>query len=363
LVEANPTRHSTIEATGDPAQGAAAPPSDEPSADQPPDPALDALAQHLRDLGAETPAERRAKRVIPWVGSVFLHAGLIVVGFLAVFAVRVLPDDEPLQVVADWTQLNYQPLASRERVQDQEDRPRTQDRTRTENLADALDEQLRELEVDATQLLSDGASSQQLADFAPQPRQGTARFAGLTGTNARTIVFVVDASGSMIGTLQIVVEELARSIDGLSPQQEFGVIFFQHNKALVTPPESRLTPALPDEKIRAIEWIDRNVLPAGRSNPLAAIEKALSFEPDLVFVLSNNITGSGVFEIDQADLLETLDRLNPVDPEIGRRRTQIQCVQFLDPDPLDTLRLIAEAHGGPNGYRFLSRIDLGLGGG
>jgi len=35
-------------------------------------------------------------------------------------------------------------------------------------------------------------------------------------------------------------------------------------------------------------------------------------------------------------------------------------VQFLDPDPLETLRRIAEQHGGPDGYRFLSRAELGL---
>jgi len=44
----------------------------------------------------------------------------------------------------------------------------------------------------------------------------------------------------------------------------------------------------------------------------------------------------------------------------GERRTQINCIQFLDPDPLDTLRRIAEAHGGPGGYKFLGRGELGL---
>ena len=60
------------------------------------------------------------------------------------------------------------------------------------------------------------------------------------------------------------------------------------------------------------------------------------------------------------DLLDLLDELNPVEARSGRRRTQINCVQFLDPDPLETLRRIAERHGGPNGYRFLSRSERGL---
>ncbi len=55
-----------------------------------------------------------------------------------------------------------------------------------------------------------------------------------------------------------------------------------------------------------------------------------------------------------------LDRLNPVDQATGVRGVRINCVQFLDPDPLDTLRKIAERHGGAGGYRFLDRAELGL---
>jgi hypothetical protein len=183
---------------------------------------------------------------------------------------------------------------------------------------------------------------------------------GLTTTNARRIVYVIDASGSMIRSLPIVIDELARSLGTLSPQQSYGVIFFQRNDAVMVPPTGRLTEATPEAQLRALEWIDEHVIPAGRSNPLAAIERALSFEPDVIFLLSDNITGSGEFEIDQADLLDLLDELNPLEGRSGRRRTQINCVQFLDPDPLDTLRRIAERHGGPDGYRFLDRAELGL---
>ena len=49
----------------------------------------------------------------------------------------------------------------------------------------------------------------------------------------------------------------------------------------------------------------------------------------------------------------------PVPDGNGHRRTQINCIQFLDPDPLDTLRIIAERHGGPKGYKFLDREELG----
>ena len=125
-------------------------------------------------------------------------------------------------------------------------------------------------------------------------------------------------------------------------------------------PPNRLAPATPEARARTLAWIDDHVIPAGRSNPLAALETGLRLKPDVIFLLSENITGSGEFEIDQEDLLDLLDALNPIVGGTGRRRAQINCVQFLDPDPLDTLRRIAERHGGPNGYRFLSRAELGL---
>jgi hypothetical protein len=55
-----------------------------------------------------------------------------------------------------------------------------------------------------------------------------------------------------------------------------------------------------------------------------------------------------------------LETLNPRDPSTGRRLAQINCVQFLDADPLNTMELIAKEHGGPGGYKFLTRQLLGL---
>ena len=65
-----------------------------------------------------------------------------------------------------------------------------------------------------------------------------------------------------------------------------------------------------------------------------------------------------------ADLLNLLDKLNPLDPDTNRRAAQINCIQFLDADPLDTMKKIAQAHGGRGGgaFKFLTRKDLGLGG-
>jgi hypothetical protein len=114
-----------------------------------------------------------------------------------------------------------------------------------------------------------------------------------------------------------------------------------------------------------MRWIRESVVPSGRSNPVEAIERALDLKPQVVFLLSSNITGSGRYEVDLDALMARLDKLNPANPVDGRRPAVINCIQFLDPDPLDALRSIATTHGtqsdsASGAYRFLGRSELGL---
>ena len=313
----------------------------------------------LAALGAETETARAVKRIAPWVVSAAVHLGMVILGFLITWTVvRLEEDQQPTVIIADFHDLTYEPLV--QLVETEIDQPRLTSEVPTEAVEIDVARELVELEVDPLRLISDARSPSPLAAFAPQPPQGTAAFAGLISSNARRLVYVIDASGSMIRSMRIVVEELARSLEGLTAEQSFAVVFFQGNEAAMVPPFGRLTPATADAKIEALEWIDDHIIPAGRSSPVAAIEMALGLEPDVIFLLSENITGSGQFEIDQQDLLALLEKLNPVDAATGRRLTQINCVQFLYPDPLQTLEKIAERHGGPRGYKFLDAQELGI---
>lgn len=307
------------------------------------------------------PETRRAlSRIVPWVASVGLHAGLIGLGFMITWTVVSLgDDDDPVLVTAEFDALTYDPLASLETDPLPDTEPLEPTQVPVESLQEEIQQQLAGFDVPSLTLDLDVGVPAGAADFAAASTRNTATFVGMKTTNARRIVYVIDASGSMIRSLQIVLRELARSLGTLSPRQSYAVIFFQRNQAVVVPP-NRLTPATPEAIARALVWIDDHVIPAGRSNPLAALERGLRLKPDVIFLLSENITGSGEYEIDQAELLSLLDELNPIDRGTGRRATRINCVQFLDPDPLDTLRRIAERHGGKDGYRFLSRAELGI---
>jgi hypothetical protein len=311
---------------------------------------------------SESETGRAVKRIVPWVVSVGIHGGLIGLGFLVTWTVVSLTDEqEPVLIVAEFDALSYDPVVTLETDPLPPQEQPVAAPQPSESFQRALAEQLADLETPVLGLaLEPSPATSAQIEFAPAPGEDTATFVGMTTSNARRIVYVIDASGSMIRSLQIVIEELSRSLGTLSQQQSYGVIFFQRNDAVMVPPTGRLTPATVEAQLQTLKWIDDHVIPAGRSNPLAAIERALGFKPNVIFLLSENITGSGEFEIDQDDLLNLLEELNPIEARFGRRRTQINCIQFLDPDPLDTLRRIADRHGGPGGYRFLSRAELGL---
>ncbi len=335
----------------------------------PGDAAFARMAAELAALGAETRGARQVKKVMPWVVSALLHIAIIVLALLITWTVSLIPQkEEAVLIVADFNALNYTPVVGTDAAETVVTGPVVKDNAPM-GAQNVIEEQLRSLEGDpmnsVSGMIGPGSSKgggSTLSGFAPKAGPTVVRFAGTAGSNARTIVYVIDASGSMISHIQIVVDELARSLAGLNAKQSFSVIFFQKNDALAVPPANQLLPATDGEKTKALQWIRDNIVPQGRSNPLAALELALKHKPDVIFVLSENITGSGEFEIDQQDLLARLNELNPVDAAIGKRRTQINCIQFLDPDPIDTLKIIAQQHGGANGYKFMSRDELGLGG-
>ncbi|TVQ53821.1 MAG: hypothetical protein EA377_07125 [Phycisphaerales bacterium] len=316
--------------------------------------------ERLAALGAESSAERAAKTAVPWLVSLSLHAGLILLGFLITWTVVMLTGDEdPTLVVADFDDLTYDPVVVTDAAESPADDAITPDLDVPPVETDQPDD-VDLVDLESLDLLGDLDVAPAERDFAPEPQEDAARFMGVSTSNAREIVYVIDASGPMIAYLQIVLRELTRSLDQLSDEQRFGIVFFQRDEAIAVPPPRRLATATEAEKRRALNWIDDNIIPRGRSNPISALETALQLNPDVVFVLSVNITGAGVYEVDQADLLQRLEELNPVHRRTGQRRTQINCIQFLDPDPLDTLRVIADIHGGSRGYRFVSRAELGL---
>ena len=187
----------------------------------------------------------------------------------------------------------------------------------------------------------------------------------------RQTVFVIDASGSLIDTFPMVVHELKRFLSLLDRAEQerqsdvtrrnerpysYSVVFFRDGEVLVQDRRG-LRPANRDTVTRTSAWLD-GISPGGSTSPLAAIELALSYQPDTLVVLSDNITGHGIHELNANSLVDRILRVR------GSDSTVINTVQFLYPDPQEaygqkgTLQRLADETGGA--YRFVTDRELNL---
>lgn len=87
------------------------------------------------------------------------------------------------------------------------------------------------------------------------------------------------------------------------------------------------------------------------------MKQTLAYKPQLLFILSDNITGLGQWETNQDSLIAAVQHAN-----VGG--TKINTIQFLYDDPLArlgkhrTLELVADRTGGR--FRFVDARALGL---
>ena len=297
---------------------------------------------------------------MPWIGSILGHALLL--GLILLIGLNLIREDrapKPPVITAEIGQTTSAPLLELDVVEEPA-RPQELPPLEIPKMTPSIGESL----------LAPGESSgfSGLGSGLSGGRRGTmgsVMFAGLKGNDAKRIAFVVDASGSMIATFPVITKELERSIKNLSEVQFYSVVFFQKDQAVSSPPKDRMVPATEGNLGRTMNWINEAVVPSGRSNPVLALEEAMGLEPEIIYLLSSNVTGSGQYAVDLEVLIEQLDRLNPKDPSTGQRAVRIKCIQFLDPDPSEALKKIAEIHSGEadeenSGYRFLGRSELGL---
>lgn len=191
-------------------------------------------------------------------------------------------------------------------------------------------------------------------------------FIGLQG-RAGKIVYVIDRSGSMLNSFPYLLSELNQSIDRLSPQQYFHVIFFDGftDEQLISA-RRRLGPKFDGESDfyragRFIETLPRKLVPAiqvykektkhyldlveaeGQTDPVPAMKRAFELEPDLIYFLTD-----GEFN---PVLLEHLARWN------RDHKVRIFTLAFVFQGNTRLLKQIAQDHGGK--YRFVDEYDLG----
>lgn len=175
----------------------------------------------------------------------------------------------------------------------------------------------------------------------------TTAFAGASLGGAMDVVFVLDASGSMIAWLPFIIDEVERTLHAMSDQQRFAIIRFAGDRVEPTPPGGleRIEPAAIERAIGATRRAAATAM-GGGSDPVPALERALAMRPDLVLLLSEGLDGRGRFAVDRAGTLKRLAVLNPADAA-GDRPVRISCIRLVaseDDSPSNLLEDIAATH-------------------
>jgi len=212
-----------------------------------------------------------AWRMAPWVVSAALHGGVLIALSLLVMMIAAPPSE--VIVIPD-ARLSDQPGGALSTGPADAD---LQGRTPTEpelDVPEAADSHPVATERDVSEILGlEGGSSASLAEFAAAPaaKAPRSRFFG-AGGNAHHIVYLVDRSGSMLDTLDLVKMEIARSIGGLQRIQDFHVIFFATGEPVEKPPP-HLVPATDRFRQSAARFL-KGIRAEGRTDPIPALERA-----------------------------------------------------------------------------------------
>jgi hypothetical protein len=130
---------------------------------------------------------------------------------------------------------------------------------------------------------------------------GASKFFGVSGYG-NSFVYVVDCSGSMkeSGKLERAKYELLQSIDQLSDDQKYFVIFYNTD---AIPMDGKATiEATEDNFARTRRWVEL-VGANGGTNPLPALLIALSLRPDAIYFLSD-----GLFDGNTITQVRTINR-------------------------------------------------------
>jgi len=118
-------------------------------------------------------------------------------------------------------------------------------------------------------------------------------------TVANRIVFVCDATGTMLGLkFKILQAQLTRAVGNLSPSQSFNIIFFQGGDSDAEwrrPLSTKLEPATDANKEKCRVFLSTSNVTGKGTNPLPALRLAIQQKPEVIYFLTdgefNNVVG------------------------------------------------------------------------
>ncbi len=291
-------------------------------------------------------------RMPPWMASVLFHAAVIIpMGFMTIasleqqFDFSLTLSAEPAaadEVMID--EIAIEPPAEFENLENQ----LVSEITQATAITSDLDAEVALADLSSVSLadaaLSDaaalfGTQGGGLSEIVPSGEKLTASFFG-TKVDGRRILYVLDNSGGMQGgELEALVDELLRSVESLSSEQEFYVVFYSDMLYPLFYPSAveRFVPANDRFKQRLKAWLETVEFCQGNEVD-KAIEAATMIRPDVVYLLTDGDLDSTRDQRRMAFLTDARGRKFPIHTfGLGTGEKS---------RPADKLRLVAEANGG-----------------
>lgn len=158
---------------------------------------------------------------------------------------------------------------------------------------------------------------------------------------AKYVVYLIDRSGSMIDSFDLVRLELLRSVGRLSNTQRFSVIFFNNGPRPLVNPAGQLVRGTAENRFSTAKFLEK-LTALGQTDPLPAIDLAFDAldragpEAKVIYLLTD-----GVFPDNDA-----------VSKLVARRNAKVKANLFTllygrgAPAAAAHLKALAEAHGG-----------------
>ena len=327
------------------------------------------------------------QNVLPWVTSVTLHVSILLVLLLTFTAVKLVRNVQEQEIIPDATLVSDPGGIPNPGMNNDPDHPAGQqvDPVITESSAlsqkkSDLNTSLMNLPIDASNdkggaLIDTGTEAAgksairgptdlaagSLAQFGTPGGGGIGPRGKVFGHggNAMRIVYICDASGSMLTKMDLLKLELFKSVGQLLPVQAFDVVFFQdsaHNPRNYLSLSDDLVMATADNK-RSLNSFLQDIEGQGSTHVIPALRAAFHMQtkPDLVYLLTD-----GAFEDEGAPaVIAAINQLNP------DKQVKINTILFLgseiDPDELKdaagAMKTIAQNNGGV--YTQVSVSELG----
>ncbi len=300
--------------------------------------------------------EETLSRLLPWGLSILIHVALVLVAIAVVWSTTTLEevDDLPTPTV---TLQDAPPLELNTVVEPRPRDPKLQDDVkRPAPRADTLDpRQILNphptdqpvLETGVFGALWGGGLPDGLTDVTPG---GDTIFGPPAGQlpGVKKVVYVIDASGSLIDTLPLVIDQLQTSVMQLSDDQSFTVIFYQDDKTIEAQPAG-LKPADRATKQRVVHVDGHRQRP---HHPHRQLKPDAGDPPGPAVQAGHGLSVCPTTSPASGSTRSTRRTCSARSPAANTGHTKINTIQFLYHDRLarigmtPTMKLISQETGG-----------------